>query len=171
VFKQVKEIRRRLPFGLLEIDADNGGEFINCHMLRYCTEENLVFTRGRPYRKNDGAHIEQKNWTTVRQTVGYGRFETQEECDLLNEIYDLQRLINNFFMPSQKPVSKTRDGSCLIRKLDEPKTPYQRVMLSEYIDGKTKEQLAKLKPTLNPVQIRRDITRLVDELYSLQSKE
>ncbi|MCL2756520.1 MAG: transposase, partial [Coriobacteriia bacterium] len=117
VFAEVKEVRLRLLFKLLGADTDGGGEFINNHMFRYCKEQKIVFTRGRPYKKNDGCHIEQKNWSIVRQTVGYGRFETQRECDLLNMVYDYVRLINNFFMPSQRLGSKTRDGGRVVRKM------------------------------------------------------
>jgi hypothetical protein len=110
VFAEVKEIRARMPFEIRGMDSDSGSEFINDEMYRYCKRENILFTRGRPYKKNDGCHIEQKNWSIVRQTIGYERFETQEECDILNEIYDRLRLLTNFFMPSQKLIFKGRDG-------------------------------------------------------------
>ena len=170
VFAEVKEIRARLPFELLGIDSDGGGEFINDQMYRYCKTEELVFTRGRPYKKNDGCHIEQKNWTCVRQAVGYGRFETKEEHDLLNMIYDYLRLINNFFMPSQKLVTKERDGARIVRKLDTPKTPYKRVLESKEIDVKNKNLLKGIYPTLNPAEIRREIIRLVHELYKIKDE-
>ena len=104
-------IRKVLPFTLLDIDSDNGTEFINGQFLRYCRKEDLVFTRSRPYTSNDSCHVEQKNWSIVRQTIGYARFEGQAAVGILNEIYDNLRLLNNFFMPSSKLVSKTRDGS------------------------------------------------------------
>jgi len=170
VFPEVKEARARLPFKLLGIDCDGGSEFINDEMYRYCKKENITFTRGRPYKKNDGCHIEQKNWSIVRQTIGYGRFETQRECVILNMVYDYVRLINNFFMPSQKLGSKTRDGGRIVRKLDDPQTPYQRVMDSEHIDEKTKEFLTALKVTLNPAELRREIVRLTSELYRLKEE-
>src|SRR5450756_2146699 len=106
VFAAFQQLRSRFPFPLLGVDSDNGSEFINSEMLRYCIQENLVFTRSRPYKKNDGCHIEQKNWSIVRQIAGYGRFETQAETDLLNRIFGLVRLHNNFFMPSVKLVGK-----------------------------------------------------------------
>ena len=170
VFVEVKEIRARLPFKLLGADTDGGSEFINGHMLRYCKEERIVFTRGRPYRKNDGCHIEQKNWSIVRQTVGYGRFETQRECDLLNMVYDYVRLINNFFMPSQRLESKTRDGGRVVRKMDEPKTPYERVMESKHVNAASKRQLAAVYKTINPAECRREITRLVAKLYKARNE-
>jgi hypothetical protein len=170
VFAEVKEIQARLPFRLLGVDADCGSEFINDEMYRFCKKEGILFTRGRPYRKNDGCHIEQKNWSIVRQTVGYGRFETQKECDVLNEIYDCLRLLTNFFMPSQKLVSKTRDGARIVRTLDKPLTPYRRVLSFADIDAATKTRLTKLFATLNPAELRRKATQLVDELYCLSAE-
>lgn len=167
VFPAVKEIRARMPFKVKGMDSDNGGEFINDQMARYCKDEGILFTRGRAYRKNDGCHIEQKNWSIVRQTIGYGRFETQKECDLMNMAYDCLGLINNHFMPSQKLIGKTRDGGRIVRKLDTPATPYSRVLADERIDKKTKDRLVKLHSTLNPAELRREIVRLVDELYEL----
>jgi hypothetical protein len=170
VFAGVKEIRARMPFKIEGMDSDSGGEFINDEMYRYCKKENILFTRGRPYRKNDGCHIEQKNWSIVRQTIGYGRFETQEECDILNEIYDRLRLLTNFFMPSQKLVFKGRDGGRIIRRLDAPLTPYRRVLASNDIDEATKKRLTVLFNTLNPARLRREIVRLVADLYALADK-
>ena len=170
VFAEVKETRARFPFDLFGIDTDGGSEFINDQMLRYCKQENLVFTRGRPSKKNDGCHIEQKNWSIIRQTVGYGRFETQRECDVLNMVYDYLRLLNNFFMPSQKLVPKKRDGGRIIRKLDKPKTPYQRIQTSKHISTTEKRQLAAVFKTLNPAELRREVTRLVGELYRLSDE-
>jgi len=170
VFSEVKEVRARLPFKLLGIDCDGGSEFINDEMYRYCRQEEIAFTRGRPYKKNDGCHIEQKNWSIVRQTIGYGRFETQAECDLLNMIYDYVRLINNFFMPSQKLESKTRDGGRVVRKLDKPQTPYRRVLACGSIDAKAKALLSKVYTTLNPAECRREIVRLTEELYRMKAR-
>ena len=170
VFAEVKEIRARLPFKLLGIDTDGGGEFINDEMYRYCKKEDLVFTRGRPSRKNDGCHIEQKNWSVVRQTVGYGRFETQAECDLLNMIYDYLRLATNFFMPSQKLILKERDGGRIVKKLDKPKSPYRRVLESKHVSEADKQRLTAVFKTLNPAEIRREIVFLVEELYKLEAK-
>jgi hypothetical protein len=138
VYAEFKEIRARLPFKLYGIDCDSGAEFINDLMYRYCQSEDITFTRGRPYKKNDGCHVEQKNWSIVRQTIGYGRFESKHECALLNLVYDRVRLLNNFFMPSQKLIAKQRDGGRVVRKLDKAMTPYRRVMESEHIDSEVK---------------------------------
>jgi hypothetical protein len=170
VFPEVKEIRRRLPFPLFGVDSDCGGEFINAHMYKYCKTEGIHFTRGRPYKKNDGCHVEQKNWSVVRQTIGYGRFETKKECALLNEIYDRLRLLTNFFMPSQKLLAKERDGARVVKKLDKPLTPYRRVLGANDIDSKYKQTLTKLFTTINPARLRRDIVALVSELYELAAE-
>ena len=165
VYAEFKKIRTQFPFTLYGIDCDSGAEFINGLMYRYCIDEGITFTRGRPYKKNDGCHVEQKNWSIVRQTIGYGRFETERECTLLNMIYDSLRLLTNFFMPSQKLIAKERDGGRIIRTLEKPMTPYRRVIESKHIDDKTKAALSKVFRTLNPAALRREIVRLVGELY------
>ena len=170
VFPAIKEIRHLMPFALLGIDCDSGSEFINDELFRYCKDKNICFTRGRPDKKNDGCHIEQKNWSIVRQTVGYGRFETERECLILNMVYDCLRLLTNFFMPSQKLISKVRDGSRITKKLDRPLTPYRRVLDSEHIDKKTKQFLTTLFGTLNPAALRREVVRLTEELYGLSGQ-
>lgn len=165
VFEAIKHIRSDLPFPLRGIDSDNGSEFINDQLLRYCREEDLVFTRSRPNRKNDSCHVEQKNWSVVRQNVGYGRFETQGEVDILNELYSRLRLHTNFFMPSMKLIEKKRNGSRVSKRYDTPKTPYHRVLESENVPPESKRKLEKIFPTLNPVTLREEIAELRDELY------
>lgn len=167
VFAAFQQLRSRFPFPLLGVDSDNGSEFINSEMLRYCIQENLVFTRSRPYKKNDGCHIEQKNWSIVRQIAGYGRFETQTETDLLNRIFGLVRLHNNFFMPSVKLIGKVRDGSHVTRMCDPPLTPFKRVLASESVSQDTKQSLWRLFDGLNPLDLKRRISQLVSELYNL----
>ena len=121
-------MRQRLPFPLLGIDLDNGSEFINGLLYRYCLDEKIMFTRSRPYRKNDQAHVEQKNWSVVRHTVGYDRWETEKEFALLESIYDDLRLYTNFFQPSFKLIAKERIGNRTLKRYDKAKTPYQRVL-------------------------------------------
>jgi hypothetical protein len=118
VFDGIKTIRRRFPFPLLGIDCDNGGEFINSELQRYCSTEKLTFTRSRPYRKNDNCFVEQKNNSVVRRAVGYARFDSPQALDLLNALYDQLRLLTNLFIPSSKLLSKTRDGAKVIRNHD-----------------------------------------------------
>ncbi len=110
------------------INSDNGSEFINAHLLRYCTDKGLKFTRSRSGNKNDGAHVEQKNWTAVRQLVGYLRYDTAGELLLLNKIWALQSLIGNHFYPQQKLISKVRDGAKISKKYGTAATPYTRVI-------------------------------------------
>ena len=171
VFEALKDIRRTLPFPLLGIDSDNGSEFINDELLRYCQTENLTFTRSRAYRKNDGCHVEQKNWSVVRQNVGYARFDTPEELDVLREIHALVRLHTNFFMPSAKLLSKTRDGSRVTKRYDSPTTPYRRVLARDDAVEKTKAALTVRFETLNPADLRRRIGKLQTELYKLNARK
>ena len=167
VFAALKEIRTAVPFPLLGIDSDNGAEFINDQLLRYCTTEQLTFTRSRPGRKNDGAHVEQKNWSVVRRAVGYHRYDTDAELALLNEIYARLRLQINFFTPQQKLVSKTRDGAKVTKRYDTARTPYQRVLADERITSEIKTALTEQYQTLNPAQLRRDLLDLSDHLLDL----
>jgi hypothetical protein len=126
VFAAIKDATASFPFPILGIDSDNGSEFINWELFRWCEAENLTFTRSRSGNKNDGAHVEQKNWHIVRQTVGYHRYDTPAELELLNQIWALQRLLTNHFGRQQKLVSKTRIGAKTIKKHDLPATPYVR---------------------------------------------
>ena len=160
-------MRQRLPFPLLGIDSDSGGEFINYHLYNYCQDEKITFTRARPYKKNDQAHIEQRNWTIVRQVVGYTRYESPEALILLNIIYQDLRLFVNFFQPVMKLESKTRVGSKMRKKYDTAQTPYQRILASTYIDQVVKEQLTELYLTLNPVELQRRIEANLAKLWRL----
>ena len=167
VFAALLEISAAFPFPIKGIDSDNGSEFINAHLLRYCDQNKITFTRSRPGNKNDGAHIEQKNWSVVRQAVGYHRYDTAAELDLLNQIYALVRLHVNFFSPQQKLISKTRIGAKVIKKYDTAQTPYQRVIASPHVTKKIKATLTRQYRSLNPAQIRRDILALNDQLLEL----
>ena len=169
VFAALKQLRQVLPFPLHGIDSDNGVEFINDQLLRYCTQEKITFTRSRPGNKNDGAHVEQKNWTVVRHAVGYARYDTPTELTALNECYELLRLERNFFAPQQKLISKTRDGAKVIKRYDTAQTPYQRVLAHLDIDQAVKDQLSTLYGTLNPAQLRRDIAAKQDQLIALSA--
>ena len=128
VFAGIKNIKERLPFSILGLDSDNGSEFINAHLIRYCEEHKITFTRSRPYRKNDSCFVEQKNWSVIRRAVGYARYDTDNELNILNELYGYLRLYVNFFQPVRKLIKKERIGSKVIKKYDEAKTPYRRVL-------------------------------------------
>ena len=120
VQEALETIRVALPFRLRGIDSDNGSEFINNHLYRYCQVHQMQFTRGRPYKKDDNAHIEQKNWTHVRKLVGYVRYDSDEALAALNALYEDLRLFQNLWLPSVKLVKKTRVASRLRRQYDAP---------------------------------------------------
>ncbi len=152
---------------MLGIDSDSGSEFINNHLYNYCQDEKITFTRARPYKKNDQAHVEQRNWTVVRQVVGYARYESSEALILLNVIYEDLRLFVNFFQPVMKLVSKTRVGSKVRKKYDTALTPLQRALASQDVEPFVKEQLQELFLTLNPAELRRRIEANLAKLWRL----
>lgn len=161
-------IKQRLPFPLKGIDPDNGGEFINWSLWHYCQERTIEFTRGRPYKKNDNAHIEQKNWTHVRQVYGYERIEEQKIVDLMNDLnrHEL-RLYKNFFQPTMKLIEKKRVGQHkekIKRVYDVPKTPYQRVVLCGEVTQDEKDKLIKWYDSLNPAELRRTILKKLSHI-------
>lgn len=167
VHEAIEEIGEALPFPLLGLDSDNGAEFINMHLYRYCLEQGITFTRSRPYRKNDNCYVEQKNWPVVRQQVGYGRYDTPEELEALNDLYRVVRLYVNFFQPQMKLVSKTRRGAKVTKRFDVPKTPYQRVLESPHVDQAAKDALRATYLSLNPAQLKRDLAACQDRLLQL----
>jgi len=124
----IHRIRQRLPFSMLGLDSDNGSEFINQHLLSYCRQEHITFTRSRSYKKNDSCHIEQKNWNVIRRVVGYGRYSSHAALEALNGVYADLRLYMNFFQPVMKIVSKTRHGARVHKTYDIAQTPYQRLL-------------------------------------------
>jgi len=167
VFAALVDLRGAFPFPVLGIDSDNGSEFINAHLLAYCEQEELTFTRSRAGNKNDGAYVEQKNWSVVRRAVGYHRYDTADELDLLNSIYALLRLQTNFFSPQQKLVEKHRAGAKVTKRYDTAQTPYQRVLADQRVPKGVKTALAGQYEQLNPAQIRRDLLALQDQLLTL----
>jgi len=167
VFDALQDIRTRLPFDLKGIDSDNGSEFINAHLLSYCQEEALVFTRSRSYQKNDNCHVEQKNFTAVRNFVGYNRYDREEELALLNELYVHLRLYLNFFHPQMKLVSKERLGSKVKKQYDMPQTPYQRLLTLEEISAERKTRLQVNYDQLNPFALKRTINKLQERLHKM----
>lgn len=167
VFAGLLAIRAALPFPLLGLDSDNGSEFINAHLLRYCEREEVTFTRSRPYRKNDACYVEQKNWHVVRRTVGYVRYDTEEELALLNELYDSLRLLTNFFSPQMKLIEKKRDGARVQKRYDQARTPYRRLLGAGILSSEEEEKLAALHLSLNPVAVQRTIGRIQQRLRTL----
>jgi hypothetical protein len=160
VQKGVDLVRRRLPFPLLGIDSDNGSEFINHHLKRYCDEHRITFTRCRPYKKNDQCHVEQKNGAVVRPLVGYARYEGQTAADHFNRLYLVHGLFLNYFQPSMKLTGKSRVGARVKKTYDTPQTPWQRLQTAKILAPEAEERLCKQYLTLNPAKLRREIADL-----------
>ncbi len=171
VFEALMSIEERLPFRLFGLDSDNDGAFINDHLLRYCNEKQITFTRSRPYRKNDNCFVEQKNYSIVRRAAGYLRYDTEEELKTLNDLYGYLRLYTNFFQPVMKLKEKIRSGSRVTKKYDTAKTPYQRLIESHYIQKKTKDALKRQYEMLNPAELKREITKLQNRLLRLSANK
>ena len=169
VFEGIVSIQNSLPFPLKGIDSDNGSEFLNHHLFRYCEDNSITFTRSRPYMKKDNAHIEQKNWSTVRKILGYERFDSQQQLNLINSLYDNElRLYINFFQPTLKLKEKIRVGSKYKRIYEAAKTPYQRVIDSPFVAQSHKDSLIALYSSLNPVQLLSDVQSKLLSLVSLR---
>jgi len=169
VLEQIADVESSLPFPFLGFDCDNGSEFLNYHLVRHFTERTkpVSFTRSRAYHKDDNAHIEQKNWTHVRQWLGYDRFDNPSCVDLLNDLYRNEwRLFHNFFCPSVKLIAKERVGSKTIKRHDIPRTPYQRIMLSNHVQESTKQSLAKTLETLNPFMLRQAMEAKLKKIFT-----
>ena len=168
VKKQVISIENTVPFKLLGFDCDNGSEFLNHHLFRYFKEngKNTQFTRSRPYKKNDNAHVEQKNWTQVRHLFGYDRLDIETLVEPMNDLYSNEwSLYNNFFRPSQKLIEKTKINSKYKKKYDKPKTPYERVLESEYVSIEKKEKLKNIYKELNPFELKNKIEYKLKEIF------
>ena len=163
----VHRMRGRLPFRLLGLDSDNGSEFINHKLYQYCQEEGITFTRSRPYRKNDSAHVEQKNWTVVRRVIGYDRYSSKAALAQLGRVYSSLRLYVNFFQPVMKLKHKSREGAKVRKVYDEAKTPYQRVLETGALTPGQRESLERLYRSLSPVRLLGDIEREQQKLWSL----
>jgi len=173
VLEQIKNIEETLPFPILGFDCDNGSEFLNYHLLRHFTvrKHPVQFTRSRAYHKDDNAHIEQKNWTHVRQWIGYDRLDNPSVVSFLNNLYTKEwRLFHNFFCPSVKLIAKERIGSKTIKHHDSPKTPYQRILESPHINESIKESLSKQLENLNPFLLRKTMDRKMKKIFSINNK-
>lgn len=161
------DLQARLPFPLLGVDSDNDSVFINDTLRRHCEGEEITFTRSRPYKKNDQCFVEQKNWSIVRRTIGYRRYESDQALALLEAIYADLRLYVNFFQPVLKLVHKERQGGKVRKRYDEAKTPHQRAMLSPDVSAKDKLRLQHLYLGLNPAKLRRQIDANLKRLWRL----
>ncbi len=153
-------IAKRLPFPLKGIDPDNGSEFINWQLYDHCLANNIEFTRGRPYAKNDNAHIEQKNYTHVRKLMGYKRLNEKHQLKKMNDLYwNEWDFYKNFFIPNKKLIEKKRVGTKIVKKYDIPKTPYQRLLEHKDFPEVEKEKLRQIYAKLNPAEIKRNIDK------------
>jgi hypothetical protein len=166
-FAALKTLRQQLPFALLGRDSDNGSEFINAQLLRSCQTEQITFTRSRPYRKNDQAHVEQKNWSAVRRVIGYDRYESPQAQAWLTAIYADLRLFINFFQPTMKLLEKSRQGSKVHKRYAPAQTPYQRVIASPHIADENQAALRQLYLSLNPLALQRQIEAHLHQLWHL----
>jgi hypothetical protein len=154
-----------MPFPLRGLDSDNGSEFINTQLARYCEAEHITFTRSRPYKKNDNCYVEQKNYSIVRRIVAYYRYDSPAQLALLNAIYRILRLYTNFFQPTMKLIEKVRCGSRLTRRYDTPCTPYKRLLAHPDISQNIKDSLTAQYATLNVVALKRELNRLQQALF------
>jgi transposase InsO family protein len=171
VQRALNEIAGVLPFRLLGVDSDNGSEFINWHLKRWCEQKEIQLTRGRPYKKDDNAHIEQKNWTHVRKLLGWERYDTHEAIEAINDLYRHElRLWLNLFLPSVKLLKKVRVGSKVRRVYDGPRTPFERVRACPQADREQVARLEELRKRLDPFQLARTIERKLERIYRLANR-
>jgi hypothetical protein len=167
----VYAVSQRLPMPMLGLDSDNGSEFINQSLYEYCWRNRITFTRSRPYKKNDSCHVEQKNWSVVRRTIGYDRFSSKAAFKALDDIYTLIRLYINFFQPVLKLVGKSRHGAKVRKVYDTAQTPYQRLLGSEALTEKKQRELAAVYLALNPVTLLKQIRQEVQHLWTLAERQ
>jgi hypothetical protein len=171
VQQALDEIRGQLPFALLGVDSDNGSEFINWHLKRWCDREQIQLTRGRPYKKDDNAHIEQKNWTHVRKLLGWERYDSAAAVAAINAVYRQElRLWMNLYQPSVKLLKKVRVGSKLRRVYSPAQTPFERVLASGKPNSRHVAELQKLRSRLDPFELSRSIDRKLESVYALANR-
>jgi hypothetical protein len=166
----VHHIRQRLPMPLRELHTDNGGEFLNHILVPWCRREHIHFTRGRPWRKNDQAYAEQKNWAIVRRLIGYDRYTTHAALAHLNAFYHVLRLYWNFFQPLRKLTAKLRHGAHVTKRYDRAQTPYQRLLASGALDEAQRQALAHLYQSLNPLALRAQLQETLRRLWQLADR-
>ena len=171
VLDAMKQIEQALPFKLLGIDSDNGSEFINYHLKAFCDQKQIQFTRGRPYKKDDNAHIEQKNWTHVRKILGYLRYDSPQALDAINDLYLHElRILQNLFLPSMKLSEKVRVGSKLKRRYDKPLTPLERLFTCPQADRAKLQELKKLREASDPFALAKTIEQKLQRIYQLANQ-
>ena len=169
----MRKIEQTLPFKILGFDTDNGNEFLNWRLIKYFKgrKKPVEFSRSRPYKKNDNAHIEEKNWTIVRQYIGYDRLEKREMVDMLNNLYETEfNYLINYFLPSVKLTAKIRIGSKIKKKYSEPKTPFQRLIETKTIPRRTEQILTGVFKLLNPFELKKAVEKKIDRILKLTVK-
>jgi transposase InsO family protein len=172
VLAALNDIAYKMPFPILGVDSDNGSEFINTDLLQWCERHQITFTRARVANKNDGCHVEQKNWAVVRTVVGYHRYDTAAELLLLNEIWQWQSKLTNFFHPQQKLISKVRDGAKVTKKYDTAATPFHRVISHPCVTDENRIMaLALAHGRINPAAVQRRIQALTNQLFTLTTSK
>jgi hypothetical protein len=171
VIAALAEIATILPFPMLGLDSDNGSEFINHHLLHWCEQRKITFTRARPGNCNDGAHVEQKNWTVVRTVAGYHRYDTPTELLLLNKIWLLQSQLTNYFLAQQKLVSKVRVGAKVTKTYDTATTPHRRAQAHTAVTPEDKAIMAATLVELNPAATGRQVQALTAQLLTLTTSK
>ena len=167
VIQAIESLRACLPFLLRGMDVDNGSEFLNDALVRYCATQGIEFTRSRPYHKNDQAWVEQKNGSVVRRLVGYRRLEGMAAVEALGRLYAAARLFVNFFQPSFKLKQKSRNGARIVKRYDDPKTPCARLLASSAISDQVKARLRSIAETLDPLQLLDQIRRMQQHIALL----
>lgn len=168
VLKALERVSEKLPFKVLGLDSDNGSEFINYHLLRWCEKKGIQFTRSRPYKKDDNAHIEQKNWTHVRKFMGWDRYDSKEALEGMNDLYENElSLLMNLYQPSVKLQKVIRKGSRKKRIYDAPQTPLDRLLSSKHADKKKLAQLQALRETLDPFALSERLNEKLEHIWSL----
>jgi hypothetical protein len=169
VLQALQEIAQDLPFQTLGIDSDNGSEFINWHLKTYCDGRSIQFTRSRPYKKDDNAHIEQKNWTHVRRLIGWDRYDSPQALAAMNDLYAHElRLYMNLFQPSVKLIQVIRKGSRRTRRYDQPRTPLDRLLDSKTADPRNLEELRALRERTDPFELAARVQQKLEAVWSLR---
>jgi hypothetical protein len=167
----VHRVRRRLPFLMKGLHTDNGSEFINQTLFSWCKRESVDFSRGRPYRKNDQAYVEQRNYVAVRRLLGNDRLSSEEAYQFLQQLYGLLSLQLNFLRPMRKLLSKQRVGARTVKRYDQPRTPYQRLLASGCLDEASRRELELVYARLNPAELQRRINDILQRLWRLGKEE
>ena len=163
----IHQVGKQLPFPLLGLDSDNGSEFINHNLYAYCQREGITFTRSRPYKKNDAAHVEQKNWSVVRRLVGYDRYSSKEALVQLNKVYQPVGSYVNFFQPVMQLQHKSRHGAKVHKVYDAAKTPYRRLLGSGVLAQEQQDALKARHQGLNPVRLLSQINQALERLWRM----